>query len=71
VALVEVIARADRRVLRAKSLCQVKVALEADFEWDLVEVREREHLALHLEDRYLLAEREIFDSTRLAETASM
>ena len=40
-ALVEVIARADRRVLRAKSFCQVRVALEADLEWEPVEVRER------------------------------
>ena len=40
-ALVEVAARANRRMLRAQRFRQVSVALEADLEWEAVEVRER------------------------------
>ena len=69
-ALVEVVARANRRMLRAQCFRQIRIALEADLEWEAIEIRESEHLARTLEHGHLLAEWEVFDYTRFAEAAS-
>jgi hypothetical protein len=57
-------------MLRAQRFRQGGIALEADLEWEAVEVREREHLARDLEHGDVLAEREVFGCARFAKAAS-
>jgi hypothetical protein len=70
VALVEVVAGADRRIGVAQLLGEDRVALEADVQRLALQRGQREHLAAHLEDRQIGAEREFLDRSREREAAS-
>jgi len=70
VALVEVVAGADRGIGVAQLLGEDRVALEADVQRLALQRGQREHLPAHLEDRQVGTERELLDRSREREAAS-
>ena len=67
VALVEVVARADRGMSLAEADRELRLALDAHFERREVQPAQREHLAGDLEHRWRRTEREVLDRPGLSQ----